>query len=146
VKKTADILKGDTLAALAARRAARGLPPPDAMAGYLDAALAEAARHLRASAGVPAVANVLEEVEALRRRLDWPGPGGEGVDPGGIPSMTRAALRDVERAALVDGFKERCAGLASRLADPAGNQAALDELRAAVPVLARVLNLGPKAA
>jgi hypothetical protein len=147
VKKTADILKGDTLAALAARRAARGLPPPDAMARYLDAALAEAARHLRASAGVPAVAAVLEEVEALRRRLDWPGPGGaESPDPGGIPSMTRAALRDVERAALVDGFRERCAGLASRLADPEGNRAALDELRAAVPVLARVLNLGPKAA
>jgi hypothetical protein len=140
----------DTLTALAARRAARGLPPPDAMAGYLDAALAEAARHLAASAGVPSVAAVLEEVETLRRRLGWSGPGGaDGPDPappGGIPAMTRAALRDVERAALVNGFRERCAGLASRLADPDGAAAALEELRAAVPVLARALNLSPKAA
>jgi len=136
-----------TLTAIAARRAARGLPPPDAMARYLDAALAEAARHLAANAGVGAVAAVLEAVEGLRRQLGWPGPGGPaGPEPGGLPTMTRAALRDVERAALVNGFRERCAGLAARLADPDRAHAAVAELRAAVPVLAKALGLGPKAA
>lgn len=138
----------DTLTAIAARRAARGLPPPDAMARYLDAALAEAAGHLMASAGVGAVAAVLDEVEELRRHLGWAGTGGAETAPDerGLPIMTRAALRDVERAALVNGFRERCAGLASRLADPDGARAAVAELRAAVPVLAKALGLGPKAA
>lgn len=138
----------DTLTALAARRAARGLPPPDAMARYLDAALAEAARHLKASAGVGAVAAVLHEVEDLRRHLGWKGTGTGEAAPAerGLPPMTRAALRDLAQAALVDGFKERCAGLASRLAEPNGAPAALAELRAALPVLAKALGLGPKAA
>jgi hypothetical protein len=137
-----------TLAALAARRAARGLPPPDAMARYLDAVLAEAARYLAASAGVGAVAAVLDEVEALRRRLGWAGPGGGEAAPveRGLPTMTRATLRDLERAALVNGFRDRCAGLASRLADPDGAGPAVAELRSAVPVLEKALGLGPKVA
>lgn len=138
--------KGATLIALAARRAARGLPPPDAMARYLDGALAEAARHLAACAGTGGVAAVLAQVEALRRPLGWAGPGAAGPGPGGLPAMARAALRDVERAALVDGFRERCAGLAGRLAEADGAMAAVAELRAAVPVLERALNLRPKAA
>jgi hypothetical protein len=136
-----------TLIALAARRAARGLPAPDAMARYLDGALAEAERHLDACAAMDGIAEVLAQVDALRRRLRWAGTGlPPGPDPGGLPAMARAALRDVERAALVNGFRERCAGLASRLADPEGAGAAVAELRAAVPVLERALNLGPKAA
>jgi len=147
MKRTPDTVQGDTLIAIAARRAARGLPPPDAMARYLDAALAEAARHLSACAATAGVAAVLTRVDGLRRRLGWAGPGGtSGPDLGGLPAMARAALRDVERAALVNGFRERCAGLAARLADPDGAQAAVAELGAAVPVLERALDLGPKAA
>lgn len=141
----------DTHEAIAAWRAARGLPGPDAMAGYLDGALAEAHRHLSACATACAagagsdrftapLAALAGEVAALRHRFGG-GDGRSRLDgrAPAVPAMTRAALRDVERATLVDEFRERCAGLPSRLADPDAAQAALAELQAALRVLARAL-------
>lgn len=144
----------DTDADIAAWRAARGLPTPDAMAAYLDGALAEAQGHLNACAegGVPdrfraPIAALAGEVEAMRRRLGWAGGGVfEGVggpkDPA-LAALTRAALKDVERAALVEAFRDRCGSLPARLAEPDGAEPAVDELTAALRVLTRALGLSP---
>lgn len=115
----------DTDADIAAWRAARGLPTPNAMAAYLDGALAE----------------------AMRRRLGWAGGGVfEGVggpkDPA-LAALTRAALKDVERAALVEAFRDRCGSLPARLAEPDGAEPAVEELTAALRVLNRALGLSP---
>lgn len=141
-----------TLTVLSARRAAHGIASPDGMAAYLDGLLAEAGEALAACADraprgadrakIRALAN---RVRTLRADLGWlrgEGPVGE-LGAGALPAMTRAMLRDVERAALCGAFRERCAGLASRLADPDGARAALAELHTGLALLGRSLGLSP---
>lgn len=153
-----------TLATLQARRASRGIASPDAMAAYLDGLLAEAADCLaacvrRTAAGnglgddlggdLAAVIRALKaDVQALRADLRWMVPGATLGEPGAgaLTAMTRAMLRDVERAALCGAFRERCAGLASRLPEPDAARAALAELRTGLTVLGRALGTLPLSA
>jgi hypothetical protein len=113
-----------TLSALSARRDARGVASPDGMANYLAAMLAEAGSALGACVGQAALPadlrraleGMLEEVGRLRAHLRWAAPdlAGDGHDAAEpLPAITRAMVRDVERAALCRAFKDRCGELAS---------------------------------
>jgi hypothetical protein len=145
-----------TLTTLSARRASRGVHSPDAMATYLDGLLAEAEQALAACArDLPpksgwrgAIRAVAEGVRVLRADLRWLRGGTPVGEPGAgaMPAMTRAMLRDVERAALCGAFRERCAELPSRLAEPDAARAAVAELHTALTVLGRALGTLPLSA
>jgi len=140
-----------TLTAISARRDARGIASPDGMANYLDTMLAEADQALAACAAPPGLATPLRdalaalaaEVRHLRRYLRWttrgaaPGVGGGET----LPGITRALLKDVERAALCDAFRGRCRDLGGRVADPELASAAVAELRTGLNVLARAFGV-----
>jgi len=145
------------LAALSARPDADGVAPPDGMANYLGAMLAEAGDALETCVREPAVAadlraalcGLADEVRALRVHLRWLAPDVaadlQGA-PEPLPAITRAMVRDVERAALCRAFRERCGELASHLPDPDRTRAAVVELRTGLKLLGRALGARPLAA
>ncbi|MBI5136773.1 MAG: hypothetical protein HZA24_05485 [Nitrospirae bacterium] len=118
------------------------------MAAYLKCLLAESAGHLaRAGAGArlptarrEAVATLIHDVCHLRDGMTRPvhPPLDDALRAGaGLPAITRATLDDLERAGLFVAFRDRCATLGDRLADPERADAALAELCAGMRVLAR---------
>lgn len=145
-----------TLTTLSARRASRGITSPDALTAYLDGLLKEAADSLSACVRpgplgaelAAAVRSLADDVRALRADLRWLRGDATLADPasGALPAITRAMLRDVERAALCGAFRERCAALPSRLPDPDAARAALAELRTGLTVLGRALGTLPLSA
>ncbi len=54
-----------------------------------------------------------------------------------LPAMTRDAVSDMERAGLFEAFRDRCASLATRLAEPDQAEAAIRELSSGARVIDR---------
>lgn len=82
-----------------------------------------------------AVRGLIRDAERLLVTIQWETPA--APEQGGINGVVRAGVRDVERAALFDAFRERCGSLGTRLSQPQNAEAALNELHQAVRTLAR---------